>query len=154
VTSTDGFVSPLRVLALLLGFMGVAGCGGSDEFERFPIDGTITLDGAPLKSGRITFIAAGQGASSSAEVAEGAFHLGGSDGLSPGPYRIEIFSIQPTGKKVPSAEDPQTLVDETINLIPAKYNVRTELKAEVPPQGPKEPLNFTLTSAPAKKPKR
>jgi hypothetical protein len=155
VTNTETPAPSARALALLLGFVMAAGCGGnSDGFERFPVDGTITLDGSLLKSGTVTFIAQGRGATSSVEVADGAFHLGNSDGLSPGPYRVEIFSIQPTGKKVPSAEDPQALIDEKINLVPKRYNVQSQLKAEVPPGGPKEPLTFSLSSDPTKRAKR
>jgi hypothetical protein len=155
VTNTEAPVSSIRALATLLGLMVTAGCGGnSDGFERFPVEGTITLDGSPLKSGTITFIAQQQGASSSVDVTDGAFHLGKSDGLSPGPYKVEIFSIQPTGKKVPSAEDPQTLIDETTNLVPRQYNVQSQLKAEIPPGGTKEPLTFSLSSVPMKRAKR
>jgi hypothetical protein len=128
--------------------MAVAGCGGSaDGFERFPVDGTVSLDGAPLKSGTITFIAEQKGASSSIDVKDGEFHLGRSDGLSPGPYRVEVYSIQPTGKKVPSAEDPKTLVDETTNLVAKQYNVDSQLKAEIPAGGPREPLTFSVSGA-------
>ena len=96
----------------------------------------------------------GQGASASAEIADGAFRLRGDDGLSPGPYRVEVFSIQPTGKKVADAENPGTLVDETANAVPRRYNVDSTLKAEIPAGGPKEPLSFALTGAPAKATRR
>ena len=89
-----------------------------------------------------------QGASSTGEVVDGKFRLSGDDGLSPGPYRVEVYSIQPTGKKVPDAEDPKTLVDATANIIPDRYNLQSTLKVELPPGGPKEPLSFPLTGAP------
>jgi hypothetical protein len=155
VTNTEVPAPSARALALFVGLVATAGCGGnSDGFERFPVEGTITLDGSPLKSGTVTFIAQGQGATSSVGVADGAFRLGRSDGLSPGPYRVEIFSIQPTGKKIPSAEDPQTLVDETVNLVPKRYNIQSQVKAEIPSGGPRDPLTFSLTSDPAKRTKR
>lgn len=143
-----------RVMAAVfaLALMTIVGCGGSaDNFEHLPIDGTITLDGTPLKSGRVSFIAQDKGGSASADVNEGAFQLRGADGLSPGPYRVEIYSIQPTGKKVPSAEDPTTMIDETKNLVPKQYNAQSELKADIPAGGPKEPLSYALKSAPAKR---
>ena len=131
----------------------VAGCGSpSDEYARFAVEGKVTLDGQPLKSGTISFIAKGVGASASAEVADGSFRLGESDGLSPGGYRVEVFSLQPTGRKVPNADESGTLVDETTNVIPERYNVRSELTTEIPPGGSKEPLSFALTGkAPAKR---
>jgi hypothetical protein len=155
VINTEPRTPRIRGLAPLLVLMAFTGCGGNpDGFERFLVDGTITLDGSPLKSGTITFIAQQQGASSSIEVTDGAFHLDRRDGLSPGPYRVEIFSIQPTGKKVPSSEDPQTLIDETTNLVPRQYNVQSKLKAEIPPGGPEGPIPFSLTSARMNRAKR
>ncbi|WP_406693938.1 hypothetical protein V5E97_23145 [Singulisphaera sp. Ch08] len=145
---------PSVVLGLAL--MTFAGCGGSsaDGFSRFPVDGTVTLDGKPLASGTISFNALQQGASASGPIADGAFRLAGDDGLSPGPYRVEIYSLQPTGKKVPHADDPGTLVDETANVVPKSYNINSVLKAEIPAGGPQEPLSFPLVGASAKSPKR
>jgi len=155
VTSIETLRRSVRALVAVLGLLATAGCGGpSDGFERFPVEGAITLDGSPLKTGTVTFIPQQQGASASAEVTDGAFRLSVSDGLSPGPYRVEVYSVQPTGKKVPSADDPKTLVDETANLVPKPYNVQSTLKADIPPGGPKEPLKFSLSSAVAKGSKR
>ncbi len=153
MTRTDP-TPPRRRAGLAIGYglllLLAAGCGKpGDGFSRFPVEGTVTLDGKPLKSGTITFNATGQGASSSGEIAEGAFKLSGDDGLSPGPYRVEIYSIQPTGKKVPSAEDPGTLVDETTNVVPKQYNASSTLTTEIPAGGPKEPVAFPLVSTPA-----
>lgn len=133
----------------------IAGCGGpSDGFERFPAEGTVTLDGRPLESGTINFIPEREGASSSVPIADGAFRLRGGDGLSPGPYRVEIFSVRATGRQVPSLDDPGALVDEITNIIPEQYNIRSSLKAEIPAGGPQGPLPFALSGAPAKRSKR
>ncbi|MHC5540394.1 hypothetical protein ACYOEI_19410 [Singulisphaera rosea] len=155
MTSTESPWAPVRGLAFALGLLAFAGCGGPTAgLERFPVKGTITLDGKPLKSGTVMFIAQQQGASGSVDVADGAFLLAGADGLSPGSYRVEVYSIQPTGKKVPSSDDPATLIDETANLVPKQYNTQSTLKAVVPPGGPKEPLSFALASVVAKPTRR
>lgn len=145
-----------RFLSAAFGFglLAIVGCGGpADGFSRFPTEGTVTLDGKPLKAGTISFNALQQGASSSGEITDGAFRLRDADGLSPGPYRVEIYSIQSTGRKIPSADDPGTLVDQTVNVVPRRYNVDSTLKAEIPPGGPKEPLSFPLVGTPAKSPR-
>lgn len=161
MTSTECLRPRQRGSKLILGFVLLAstaggGCGGSsaDGFSRFPVEGTITLDGKPLKTGTITFNALEQGASSSGPIVDGAFRLVDDDGLSPGPYRVEVYSLQPTGKKVPHADDPATLIDETVNVVPKSYNVNSILKAEITPGGPKEPLSFPLVTASAKHSKR
>jgi len=141
--------------ALGFGLLAIVGCGGpADGFARFPVEGTVTLDGKPLKSGTISFNALQHGASSSGEISDGAFRLRDADGLSPGPYRVEVYSIQPTGRKIPSADDPGTLVEQTVNLVPKTYNVDSTLKAEIPTGGPKEPLSFPLVGSPAKSARR
>jgi hypothetical protein len=146
---------PRRLAALALALLALAGCGDpSDGFDRFPVEGVVTLDGEPLKAGTITFNAQNPGASSTGEVVDGTFQLSGDDGLSPGPYRVEVYSIQPTGKKVPDAENPNTLVDATANIIPGRYNVESTLKIDLPPGGPKEPLSFPLTGATTKRNRR
>ncbi|SIO23163.1 hypothetical protein SAMN05444166_3128 [Singulisphaera sp. GP187] len=160
MTSTDSFRTvrgrPSVALGLALLIASVAGCGGSsaDGFSRFPVEGTVTLDGKPLNTGTISFNALQQGASASGPIADGAFRLADADGLSPGPYRVEIYSLQPTGKKVPHADDPGMLVDATVNVVPKSYNINSVLKAEIPSGGPKEPLSFPLVSPPAKPLKR
>lgn len=141
--------------ASALAILAIGGCGGpADSFTRFPAEGSVMLDGQPLKAGTITFIAQQEGASSSAEIADGAFRLDDDDGLSPGPYRVEVYSIQPTGRKVPTADDPNTMIDETTNLVPRRYNVQSTLTTNVPPEGPEGPLSFSLETAPPKRAKR
>jgi hypothetical protein len=135
---------------LFFPLLAIVACGGpSDGFERFPAEGTVTLDGKPLATGTINFVATQTGASSSAPIADGAFRLAATDGLSPGPYRVEVYSLRPTGKKIPSADDPGTLVDETVHAVPPQYNLNSTLTTEVPPGGPKAPLSFPLVSTPA-----
>lgn len=137
----------IRALLLILGGLGLSGCiGGANDFERFPVEGGVTLDGQPLETGKILFNPQQEGLSSFGEISGGKFALSGTDALSPGPYRVEIYGMKLTGKKVPSADDPATLVDETINIVPKRYNLQSTLSANLPPGGPKEPLSFDLNS--------
>lgn len=138
-------LAPLAALAIACG--AAWGCGGSgDGFAHFPVRGTVQLDGRPLKAGTITFTPEGPGASGSAPVADGAFALEGADGLSPGAYRVEVYSVQPTGRKVANPDDPEVQVDETRNLVDRRYNVDSTLKAEIPAGGPAAPLSFEVAS--------
>ena len=131
------------------------GCGGAgDRYQRFPIQGTVEHDGKPLKTGVIAFIPGGDGAAGTADVVDGAFHLSATDGLSPGAYRVEVYRIQPTGKKISSSDDPSIQVDETANIVSKNFNTATTLKADIPPGGPKEPLAFQVTSPGAESKKR
>ncbi|WP_165070785.1 hypothetical protein [Paludisphaera rhizosphaerae] len=123
------------------------GCGGAgDGYQRFAVQGTVEHDGKPLKTGVITFLPGGDGAAGTANVVDGAFSIPTTEGLSPGAYRVEVYSIQPTGKKIPSSDDPSIQVDETANIVSKNFNAATTLKAEIPPGGPKEPLAFKVAS--------
>ena len=144
MTRTDARAS-LRIWAVALA--ACWGCGGAgDGYQRFPVQGTVQHDGKPLKSGVITFIPGGAGAAGAADVVDGAFSIPAAEGLSPGAYRVEVYSIQPTGRKIPSSDDPTVQVDETTNIVARNFNAATTLKAEIPPGGPKEPLAFQVTS--------
>lgn len=137
----------VRVFALCLSPLAASGCGApADGFERFPVEGTVTLDGKDLDSGTINFLAVDKGASASGEIAAGRFRLPQRDGLSPGPYRVEVYSVQATGRKVPDPEDATKLVDERLNVVPERYNIRSELKADIPGGGAREPLLFPLST--------
>lgn len=145
MTHTDARAA-LRIRAILLAAT-CWGCGGAgDGYERFPVQGTVQHDGQPLKSGVITFVPGGAGAAGSADVVDGAFSLPVADGLSPGAYRVEVYSIRPTGRKIPSSDDPNIQVDETANVVDRRFNAATTLKTEIPPGGPKAPLTFEVTS--------
>ena len=44
--------------------------------------------------------------------------MGRSEGPGPGAYKVEIVSVQPTGKQVKSPDDPTATIEEVRNLIP------------------------------------
>jgi hypothetical protein len=140
----------LLALAVLCGW----GCGSTpDGFDRTAVDGVVKLDGKDLDTGRVLFIPLKVGATASGSIAGGRFQIPLSEGPSPGPYRVEVYSTQSTGRKIPSADDPRELVDETTNIVPQRYNVQSELKVDLPPGGPPEPLTFELVTQ-DKKPSR
>lgn len=105
----------------------VAGCSpGTGELT---VTGTVTLDGAPLKSGQIRFVSAdGQGPTAGAVIADGKY----STVLAPGEKLVEIRAAaegpaRPMYGEAPAAPPPRGGGE----LIPAKYNDATELKAQV-----------------------
>ena len=66
----------------------LAGCGGSWATAS----GTVTLDGAPLKDGTVSFHPAGDGPTAYGTVKDGAFTVstGQRDGLPVGKYKVTI----------------------------------------------------------------
>jgi hypothetical protein len=128
--------------------LAAAGCGtSSDGLPREPISGKVQLDGRPLETGRITFTPVG-GVEPvvSGVVVDGRFALERADGPTPGPHRVDVWAKKPTGKKLRNPDQPGEFVDEMREAIPARYNLDSQLKAEVK-EGGSNHFDFELSGA-------
>lgn len=123
---------------------GLSGCLG-DGSEPIPdlseVTGVITWDGEPLSGAKVVFEPeevrekARRRASSSTTEEDGTYRLyynPKTSGATPGKHKVMIFKMQDN-----SGEAGE-------QLIPAKYNEKTELTADVT-EGPNE-INFDLIS--------
>ncbi|MEX2358132.1 MAG: hypothetical protein WEE51_07355, partial [Pirellulaceae bacterium] len=121
------------------------GCGGKESGpDRHPVSGTVQHNEAPLETGTIFFVPnQGGGGGSSFPIENGKFGSTEENGLSVGTYRIEITSAQKTGNSIPGA-GPNGMVEEVIQVIPAKYNSATTLDATVGEDDANQ-FEFTLT---------
>jgi hypothetical protein len=139
---------------------GVVGCGGSsDGLPRQAVSGEVKLDGQPLTKGKITFVPVGfEGPPVGAPIEEGSYSIPTADGPIPGSYRVGIYRKMPTGKSTPDPDDPSTVIEEQFETIPAQYNLKSELKAEVTKGGDNHfPFDLTgeiKTPPPTKRGKR
>lgn len=132
-------------LVLCLGFAVtfLNGCGDSGP-SRHEIKGKVTFKGEPIKAGTITFIpdVAGQMASAGgAPITNGEYSIPKVAGLPEGKYKVSISMPDP--KNAPKMEETPGESVPTKDLIPAKYNSDTELRAEVTSSGTNE-FNFDL----------
>lgn len=121
-----------RSMFLLVGLvfpacLGATGCNRSPH--EMPISGEVTLDNVPIPEGSIHFTPIdGETTTQAAMIKEGKFqtHLQGTT------YRVAITAsrISKNPRKVinPEPGDDDPIVQE---LIPPRYNVRSELKLEV-----------------------
>ncbi len=136
-------------LILGLALAAVVGCGDASEPPRLAVSGKVTLDGKPLPAGQLTFVPLDGRTASVAEVRDGAFRADGADGPAAGRYQVAIYAVESTGKTIPSPDVPGATIVEERDLIPDRYNVKSELTAEVKPDG-ENAYEFALTSqAPA-----
>lgn len=135
------FAAASFVVAGLL--LTIAGCGD----KQVHIRGKVTLNGKPIDTGAITFIPdeSNKGQTAGASIALGEFQVVGNNLPQPGIYRVEIRSQKKTGKQIPagSPSPPGTMVEQTIEAVPAKYNDKSELKREL--KVGNNDLNFELT---------
>jgi len=121
-----------------------AGCGDN----QVRIRGNVTLDGKPIDTGAISFIPndLSKGQTAGASITLGEFQVVGNNLPPPGLYRVEIRGQKKTGKQIPagSPSPPGTMLEETIEAVPAKYNYKSELKQEL--KSGDNNINFELTS--------
>ena len=136
---------PLAAGLLALTWSWPPGCGGESGPPRLPVSGRVTLDGQPLSTGAVTLIPTGDGPAVGGTIEGGTFAVDRSEGPGPGTYKVEIISVQPTGKTITSPDDPTAKIDEVRNVIPVRYNVETRLEAEVKPDG-ENAFQFELSS--------
>ena len=136
---------------LLLGLLSTSsGCGDGKVHVR----GTVTFDGKPVDRGTITFDPAdGRGPNTGGEIAGGRFDLSGPAAATPGKKIVRIRASRPSGRKIESGPPapPGTLVDELEAYIPAHYNEKSTLTAEIVP-GKVNEVAFDLL--PTKRPSR
>lgn len=143
---SGGWLGGLGMAVLL----SLSGCGRESGPLKVAVSGEVTLDGKPVPQGQIVLSdAAGVAQSFGGEIRDGEYSVR----TTLGKKKVSISSMQVVSGKQSkyggiqgdpvSAENPADVYEE---VIPPKYNAKTELTAEVSEKGPNE-FSFTLESA-------
>ena len=131
------------ILTLLL-----VGCGERSGVERGAVSGEVTLDGAPVPEGAITFFptSGNEGPASGGNIQDGHYDIARADGPVVGPNRVEIKAPRKTGKKIRSPDPIAAggMMDEWKESVPARYNTKSTLEEKI--ESGKNKLDFTLQS--------
>jgi hypothetical protein len=143
-------LSKLRALAIgksvivALIVVGAVGCGGGPE--RLSVAGHVTLDGQPLPDGDIIFrpTAATEGPTVAGSIENGAYDIPEGGGPVPGSYAVTINAERKTGRKIKADILGNATTDQYEQYLPARYNDKTELSAEIAES--RDDLDFELTS--------
>jgi len=137
----------------------LAGCGSG----LVQVEGTVSLDGAPLDGAKVSFIPAGDGIPASGTTdAAGAFRLAvgsGQPGARPGRYQVAVTKVKVTVVDAAKARrieaerrteveiegDPDGLVQVIEHVVPRRYGdpATSGLEADVPAAAP---IRFELRS--------
>ncbi len=130
-TSRLGGVGWLLIsMALCLGCSG--GSGG-----RIAISGTVTLNGAPLDKGNISFQPSeGAKTSSGAIISAGNFSIPRDKGLLPGKYRVEVNAAAAGGGGSATDAAPGEGPPPPKELIPPEWNEESKQTIDVKKEGP------------------
>ena len=128
-----------------------AGCGGGsdDGLDRQNVYGKVTLDGAPLPHGIISFDPA-EGSPGTVSVGgvvtDGSYNIERATGPTPGKYRVSIRSAGTDEgidlNAAPGAPPPRKKAAK--DPIPPEYNTKSTLTAEVKAESTE--VNFDLKS--------
>ena len=117
--------SRLAGLVLLVVVLALAvGCGKSDNL--LPVEGAVSVDGAPLKVGGVTFMPDGSKGNKSQEmpagdIKDGKYELrtGKKRGAPPGAYVVTVVSDNYSGdtpaEKGPTVEAPKSYIAKKYN---------------------------------------
>ena len=117
----------------------IGGCGDSgDALEHARVSGTVTFDGKPIPEGDIIFLPMGQtkGPSAAGKIVQGRYQIH-EKGPVVGTHRVVIHAYRKTGRKIPNSTPPapgavrEEMINEKIPYIPAQYNAKSTLSAEI-----------------------
>lgn len=139
----------LLTLALVAG-----GCsrGGQPGPNRYPVSGTVTMDGEPCRDGEARFVTVSQGLIDVLPIKEGRF----SGMAAGGDRRVEFYLIKEmpfaeSGYKLMPGETPPTTVK--VQKLPAHLNTESTFTATVAAEGKNE-FTFELSAQPPAAAKR
>jgi hypothetical protein len=127
-------VRSIRIAAGIAGCLmavGLVGCGKKGP-QNYKVFGTVTFKGAPLAEGVIMFTPEGGtgGTSASIPIKDGKYESPPGGGLAPGKYKVMI-SAAAGGSAPKNPDEPPGVSDLQKELIPEKYNVRSDIVREV-----------------------
>ena len=123
--------------------LSLIGCG--EPSGRQSLEGTVTLDGAPLVDGNIKFVPQldTKGPVAGGKITEGQFSISTEGGTFAGEFRVEITATRKTGKKVKDYKMDK-MIDDIEQFLPPQYNRQSELTADVTESGPNR-FDFKLS---------
>ncbi|WP_417385801.1 hypothetical protein [Gimesia sp.] len=126
------------ILLFLVVPLLLQGCFQGTGANESEVSGLIKLDGEPLPDGTITFISADNTThSAQGKIQEGEYVVT----VPVGEKRVEIHASRWTGKPYEKYD-----IMETEQYLPAIYNEKSQLTADVKP-GENAPFNFELDSS-------
>ena len=129
----------IGICVSLFAFM-IAGCAKGPAVGT--VNGEVTLDGQPLKTGNVLFTPiGGQGQTGGAIITDGKFKAE----VPVAKMKVEISAVKVTSRVPVYEGDPNSpMREETVELIPARYNATSALTLDVQPG--EQPVKYELKS--------
>lgn len=126
----------------MLGVTIASGCGGSSKTAA--VEGSVSVSGVPVESGSISFtpIADTFGRSAGGVIENGRYSISATDGPMIGVNNVVINGRRKTGRKIRLEGTENVMTDETVEVVPPRYQTGKELECEIRPG--KNTLDFDL----------
>ena len=98
----------------------MAGCGHSGP-QRYEVSGSVSFAGEKVPEGAVAFVPIGdtKGPKVGGNIQQGQYHIDRSGGPVAGRHRVEITCIRKTGRQIDAGGRK---IDQTVNVLPAKYS--------------------------------
>lgn len=140
-----GFVRCGRAVSIACIISLLVGC--ESKPRRLGIQGRVVVDGAPLEFGSITFVPSFGGPKASAVIEKGQYNVDAARGPLAGEMEVQVRAprISPDRAPPTTSDEWLRLLAVAPELLPARYNSESELRATVTTAGPNE-FNFDLQS--------
>jgi hypothetical protein len=125
----------------------VVGCNrGVMPPKRGALDGKVTLNGKPLASGKIRFMAIDPNATNvSADIKDGQFSVPKEQGPSKGRYRVEFSVLSATKRRIPNDDIPGQFIEEAPETLPRRYHHDSTIVKDYDPDNPQS-YDFQLAT--------
>jgi hypothetical protein len=130
---------PVQLGLLAWALVGAFVCTGCGTGDRCSLRGVVKFNGELLPEGdvRLDPVNHPEAARASAHVEAGKFEISQGAGMLAGVYRVAVYAVRPTGRKVVSRESLNGRKIERIiqeeQYIPERYNRRSKLHIELVP---------------------
>ena len=144
-------------VVVVLGAIGLAGCGGSTMPKIYPATGTVTWKGEPLADATVSFVPSVGAPSDGKTDAQGKFTImtNGKPGARAGACKVTVSKFAGAAPSMPAAPKPEDMMkmyekkkkgEVEKGEIPAKFGRpdTSGLSAEVTTEGAKNVFTFDL----------
>jgi hypothetical protein len=126
-----------RLVAILFTVLTITGCS---EPTVGTVSGTVTVDGAPAKSGSIAFFPLdGRSSTSGATIVDGQY----TTKVAPGTARVEIHVPKVIGQRKAYDTPDSPMMEIVGEALPAKYHDASELTLDVKPGENRQDYDLT-----------
>jgi len=135
------------LILLLAAIAPVLGCDrGPAPTKRGKLEGKVTLNGKPLPSGAIRFMALDpDGVNVLATVKDGQYSVPDMEGPTKGKYRVEFSVPSATKQRVPNDDIPGQFMEIAPETLPPRYHRNSQITLDYDPDQPQS-HDFQLTT--------